>query len=195
MGGDLHLDLDRLLRAPPSILEALLVLHLVDADLKLALAAGRAPLYSYQGPEGTRPSRIDGLLVDTRLAVLLCAAEVLPRGAIPGHTPVRFDLHQRGASQRVVKFIRPKPIELVLREEHERPLLDPLVAGWRAALSTGDVDQAWALWSTAVEETLLTLSCPDIGHVGFSLPKGGGGGNRASQNWVGGGGGSGKGLN
>ena len=150
--------------------------HLVDADLKLALAAGRAPLYSYQGPEGTRPSRIDGLLVDTRLAVLLCAAEVLPRGAIPGHTPVRFDLHQRGASQRVVKFIRPKPIELVLREEHERPLLDPLVAGWRAALSTGDVDQAWALWSTAVEETLLTLSCPDIGHVGFSLPKGGGGG-------------------
>ena len=174
MGGDLNFDLDRLLRAPPSILGALLVLRLVDADLELASATGRAPLCSYQGPEGTRPSRIDGLLVDTQLAVLLRTAEVLPRRAIRGHTPVRFDLHLRGASQRVVKFVRPKPIEVVPREEHERPILDPLVAGWRTALSPGDVDQAWALWTTAAEEILLALSYPHIApdtlSAGAALP-------------------------
>ena len=102
VGGNLNFDLNHLLRAPPPILAALLVRRLVDADLELASAAGRAPLCSYQGPEGTRPSRINGLLVDTRLVALLRTAKVLPRGAIPGHTPVRFNLHLRGASQRVV---------------------------------------------------------------------------------------------
>ena len=146
---------------------SLLVRRLVDADLELAFAFGRDPLCSYQGPEGMRPSGIDGLLVDTRLAALLNAAELLPRGAIPGHTPVRFDLHPKGASQPVVKFIRPKPIEWPPREEHERlllvhRLLEPLEAGGRAALSTGDVDEASAFWTTAAEETLLALSCPDV---------------------------------
>ena len=64
-------------------------------------------------------------------------------------------------------FVRPKPIELAPREEHEQlllvdRLLDPLEASWRAALSTGDVDQAWAFWTTAAEETLLALSCPEF---------------------------------
>ena len=62
---------------------------------------------------------------------------------------MRFDLHLKCVSQRVVKFIRPKSVELAVRVEHERlllvqRLLDPLEAGWQAALSTGDVDQAWA---------------------------------------------------
>ena len=114
-GGDLNFDLDRLLRAPPCILAALLVRWLVDADLELATVAGR----DSQDPEGTRPSRIDGLPADTRLAALLHVVELLPREAIPGHTPVRFDLHLKGASQRVVKFIRLKPIGLAPREEHE----------------------------------------------------------------------------
>ena len=52
------------------------------------------------GLEGMRPSRIDGLLVDTWLAALLHPAELLPRGAIPSPTPVRFDLHLKGSSQR-----------------------------------------------------------------------------------------------
>ena len=89
----------------------------------MASALRRDPLCSYRGPEGTRPLRIDGLLVDTRLATLLQRAERPPRGAIPGHTPVRFDLHLRGSSQRVVKFVRPKPVALAPREEHERLLL------------------------------------------------------------------------
>ena len=75
----------------------------------------------------------------------------------------------------MVKFIRPKPIELAPREEHERLLLvhrplDPLEAGRRAALSMGDVHQARAFWTTGAEETLLALSCPEI--VGDSLPSG-----------------------
>ena len=123
MGGYLNFDLDYPLRAPPSVLVSLLTRRLVDADLELASAPGRDPLRSYQGPEGTRPSRMDGLLVDTRLATLLHAAERLPRGAIPGHAPVRFDLHLKGLSQRVLKFFRPKRVALAPREEHERLLL------------------------------------------------------------------------
>ena len=97
--------------------------------------------------------------------VLLYAAELLQRGAIPSHTPVRFHLHLKGASQRVGKFIRPKPGELAPREEHERlllvhRLLDPLEAGWQAARSMGDVD--WAFPTTEAEKTLLGLACPDI---------------------------------
>ena len=175
MEGDLNFDLDDPLWAPPSVLASLLTCWLVDEDLELASALGRDPLCSYQGPEGTRPSRIDGLLVDTRPATLLHTAERLPRGAIPGHAPVRFDLHLRGASQRVVKFVRPKPVTPAPREEHEQlllvhHLLDPLEAGWRAALSTGDVDRAWAFWTTAAEETLLALACPEISPD--SLPAG-----------------------
>ena len=132
----------------------------MDADLELASALGRQPICSCQGPEGFRPSRIDGLLVDTRLASVLHVAERVTRGAITGHAPVRFHLHLRGSSQRVVKLIRPKPIALALREEHERllltrRLLDPLQAGWQAALSTGDMDRAWGLWTTVAEGTLL----------------------------------------
>ena len=135
----------------------------------------RDPLCSYQGPEGTRPSRIDGLLVDTQLATLLHTAERLPRGAIPEHTPLHFDLHVRGVSQRVIKFVRPKPIVPAPREEHERlllvqRLLDPLQAGWRAVLSTGDVDRAWPFWTTTAEDTLLALACLDI--TPDSLPAG-----------------------
>ena len=72
-----------------------------------------------------------------------------------------------GASQRVVKFVRPKPVVAVQREDHERlllvqRLLDPMEAGWQAALATGDVDRAWAFWTTTAEEALLALACPDI---------------------------------
>ena len=144
-GGGLNFDLNHLLRGPPSVPASLVVRRLVDADLQLASAFGHHPLGSYQGPEGTRPLRMDGLQVDTQLAAALHPAERLPRGAVPGHTPVRFNLHLKGASHRVVKFIRPKPIELAPREEHERLILmhrlsDPVEAGWRAALSTGGMD-------------------------------------------------------
>ena len=79
--GDLNVDPDRMLRAPLSVLAALLVHQPVGAGLELASAARRYPLCLYQGPEGTRPSRIHGLLVDTRLAALLRVAALLPRCA------------------------------------------------------------------------------------------------------------------
>ena len=48
----------------------------------------------------------------------------------------------------MVKFVRPKPVVPAQREEHKRLLLvqhvlDPLEAGWQAALAAGDVDRAW----------------------------------------------------
>ena len=75
----------------------------------------------------------------------------------------------------MIKFVRPEPVAPAPREKHERlllmqRLLDPLEAGWRAALSTGDVDRAWAFWTTTAEETLLALACPDI--TPDSLPAG-----------------------
>ena len=166
-GGEFNLNLDYPLLAPPSVLASRLTRRLVDADLELASALGRDLLCSYRGPEGTRPSRIDGLLVDTRLATLLHAAERMPLGAIPGHTPVCFDLHLRGVSQRVVKFVRPKPLEPAQREVHKplclfQRLLNPMEAGWRAALSAGDMDRAWAFETTTAEETILALACLDI---------------------------------
>ena len=113
VGGDCNFELGNLVRPPaPSILAAPLVSRLVDVDLELAAAAGGDPVCSFQAPEGTRPTRIDCLLVNTNLATLLRGAEVLARGAIPGHTPVRFHLHLEGASQRVLKFVRPSPILL-----------------------------------------------------------------------------------
>ena len=170
VGGDFKYDLNYTLRAPPSVLASLLTLltpWLADADLELATALGRDPLRSYHGPEGNRPSRIDGLLLDTHLAALLHAAERLPRGATSGHTPVCFDLQLRGVSQRVVKFVRPKPVVPAQRDEHEglllvQRLLNPLEAGWQAAVAAGGVDRAWAFWTTTAAETLLALACPDI---------------------------------
>ena len=96
-------------------------------------------------------------------------------GPFRGTSPVHLDLHLRGVSQRVIKFVRPKPVVPAPREEHERllfvqRLLDALEAGWRAALSTGDVERAWAFLTTTAEETLLALACPDI--TTDSLPAG-----------------------
>ena len=175
MGGDRNFDLDYPLRAPPAVLASLLTRRLVDAYLEMASALGRDPLCWYQGPEGTRPLRIDGLLVDTRLPTLLHAAERAPRGAFAGHAPVRFDLHRRGASPRVVKFARPKLVAPAPREEHEhlllvQRLLDPVEAQSRAALSTRDVNPAWAFWTTAAEETPLALAYPET--TPDSLPAG-----------------------
>ena len=166
-GGDFKFDLNYPLWAPPSVLASVLTRRLADADVKLATALGRDPLCSYHGPEGTPTSCIDCLLVDTRLAALLHAAERLPRGAISGHIPEFFHIHLRGASQRVVKFVRPKPLVPAQREEHERlllvqRLLDPNEVGWQAALASGDVERTWAFWTTTAEEALLALACPDI---------------------------------
>ena len=76
--------------------------------MERASAFGWHPLCSYQGLEGSRPLRIDGLLVDKRRAALLNATELLPRGAIRRQTLVRFDLHLKGTSHRVVKFHSPQ---------------------------------------------------------------------------------------
>ena len=84
---------------------------------------------------GGRPTRIDGLLVDTRLAALLRGSQVLPACGIPHHRPVRFDLLAEGAVQSVVKLERlPRVVIPPLPEEERIPLvqslLDPLGPRW-----------------------------------------------------------------
>ena len=120
VGRELYFDLDYPLHAPASILAYLLSRRLVEADLELAFHLGRDLFGSYRGLEGRRPSPRDMLLVDTLLALLLYAAERLQRGAISSLAPVRLDLHLKGSSQRVVKHVRPKPVALAPRAEHER---------------------------------------------------------------------------
>ena len=112
-----------------------------------------------------RPSRIDGLLVGTHLAPLLLRAPSLSMGGIPGHQPVCFDLHLQGARQRVLKFVRPRPVTpyrgsltsawLVSR------LVDPLRHRWLEVVGVEDVDRLWGLWTRVAEEVLLALSCPE----------------------------------
>ena len=59
-GWDLNFDLDRLLRAPPSVLADLQVHWLVDEDLELRAGP------RFLGLQGTRPSRIDGIVTSRR---------------------------------------------------------------------------------------------------------------------------------
>ena len=172
--GDFNFPLDDLLQAPPTLQGLLLTRRLVDADSELAAAAGRPPLCSYAGVRGGRPTRIDGLLVDTRLAALFRGSEVLPACGIPHHRPVRFDLLAEGAVQSVVKLVRlPRVVIPPLPEEERIPLvqslLDPLGPRWHAELAAGDVDRLWSTWTWAAEETLLALSVPGF-QPGAELP-------------------------
>ena len=174
IGGDFNFPLDDLLQAPPTLQGLLLTRRLVDADSELAATAGRSPLCSYVGVRGGRPTRIDGLLVDTRLAALLRGSQVLPACGIPHHRPVRFDLLAEGAVQSVVKLVRlPRVVIPPLPEEERIPLvqslLDPLGPRWHAELAAGDVDRLWSTWTWAAEETLLALSVPGL-RPGAELP-------------------------
>ena len=123
---------------------------------------------------GGRPTRIDGLLVDTPLAAVLCGSEVLPACGTPHHRPVRFDLLAEGAVRSVVKLVHlPRVVIPPMPEEERIPLvqslLDPLGAQWHAELAAGDVDRLWSTWTRAAEETLLVLSGPGLG-PGAELP-------------------------
>ena len=163
IAGDFNFRLDDLLQAPPRLQGLLLTLRLVNSDSELAAAAGRPPLCSYVGVREGHPTRIDGLLVDTRLAALLRGSEVLPACGIPHHRPVRFDLLAEGAVQSVVKLMRlPRVVIPPLPEEERVPvvqsLLDPLGPRWHAELTGGDRDRLWSTWTWAAEETLLALS-------------------------------------
>ena len=107
--GDFNFPLDGLLQAPPTLQGLLLTWRLVDADSEMAAAAGRAPLCSYVGVRGGRATRIDGLLVDTRLAALLRGSEVLPACGIPHHRPVRFEPARRGGGAECRQARAPVP--------------------------------------------------------------------------------------
>ena len=48
---------------------------------------------------------------------------MLPRGALLGQTSVRFDLYLDGASQLMLKFVRPRPTLLAQRSDDVRALL------------------------------------------------------------------------
>ena len=91
--------------------------------------------------------------------------EVLPRGTIPGHTPVRLDLHLWGASHRVVKFVRPKAHH---GGTAGRKLAPPggLSLGTPRGRLAGGVGHGRrgpvAFWAIAAEENLLALSCADF---------------------------------
>ena len=135
--------------------------------------AAPPPVFLRRGA-GRTPTRIDGLLVDTRLAALLRGSEVLPACGIPHHRPVRFDLLADGAVQSVVKLVRlPRVVIPPLPEEEGIPLvqslLDHLGPCWHAELAAGDVDRLWSTWTWAAEETLLALSVPGL-RPGAELP-------------------------
>ena len=70
IGGDFNSPLGDLLKVPRSLAMALISRWLVDLDRELAEAEAPPCLCHFQGPAGTRPSRIDGCLADIRTASL-----------------------------------------------------------------------------------------------------------------------------
>ena len=146
----------------------------MNAHSKLAAAAGRRPMCSYLGVRGGRPTRINGLLVDTRLAALLRGSKLLPASGIPHHGPVFLDLLTEGSVHSVVKLVRlPLVVIPPLPREERVPLVqslqDPLGPWWHAELAARDVDHLWSTWTWAAEETLLALSVPGL-RPGPELP-------------------------
>ena len=90
--GNFGHSLDNLARVPPSVLMALLTRCLVDADKELAAERGLPCGCRFDGGANKRPTRIDGLLVSTRLAVALRDVRWIAESGIPGYTPAEFEL-------------------------------------------------------------------------------------------------------
>ena len=167
VGGDFNFPLGELGALPPVVLGHLLTQRLVDVDAAFATGAGR-PLQCSYHRQGVHPgTRIDGVLADPRVAAMVTDVAALPGTGIPGHLPVVFTLAMERAAQRLVRAVRPRPVEVpkresVLRMELEERLTAPLQPDWDRLLALQEVDALWSYWTWAAEESLLALSVPTL---------------------------------
>ena len=96
-----------LLRFPRFPALALVTRRLVDLDHDQATAQVRSPPCRYQRPPRTQPSRINGCLVDVRMASLAEAVCAMPAESFLAHRPVAFMPNMPHASQQVYRLVRP----------------------------------------------------------------------------------------
>ena len=167
VGGDFNFPLGELGALPPVVLGHLLTQRLVDVDAAFATGTGR-PLQCSYHRQGVHPgTRIDGVLADPRVAAMVTDVAALPGTGIPGHLPVVFTLAMERAAQRLVRAVRPRPVEVpkresVLRMELEERLTAPPQPDWDRLLAMQEVDALWSYWTWAAEESLLALSVPTL---------------------------------
>ena len=167
VGGDFNFPLGELGALPPVVLGHLLTQRLVDVDAAFATGTGR-PLQCSYHRQGVHPgTRIDGVLADPRVAAMVTDVAALPGTGIPGHLPVVITLAMERAAQRLVRAVRPRPVEVpkresVLRMELEERLTAPLQPDWDRLLALQEVDALWSYWTWAAEESLLALSVPTL---------------------------------
>ena len=87
--------------------------------------------------------------------------------AIPGHVPAAFEIGLEAAAQHVIRFVKPPPLDIPRRGQHEMEtmtecLLGPLASPWEGVLARGGVDEAWGYWTWTAEEVLLALAEPQL---------------------------------
>ena len=128
IGGDFNFPLVDLRQASPTLQGLLLSWCLADADSELPTTVGRPLLCLYVGVRGGHPTRIHGLLVDTRLAALLRGSEGLPECGILHHRPVRFELLTGATVQSVDQLVTmPRGVIPPITEEEWVPLVQGLL--------------------------------------------------------------------
>ena len=167
MGGDFNFPLGELGEVPPVVLGHLLTQRLVDVNAAFVAGTGRSPQCSLHW-QGVHPgTRIDGVLADPHLAAMVMDVAALPGTGIQGHLPVVFTMAMERATQRLVRAVRPQPVEvpkseLVLRTELEERLTAPLQPDWNRLLASREVDALWSYWTWAAEESLPALLVPTL---------------------------------
>ena len=100
-------------------------------------------------------------LADPRAASTMQRVDRIPGEGIPGHRPVRFDLAVEAASQEELRAVRPPQLILPERDS-QRALGEALLSLYQGRLETllaaRRLDELWAFWTWAAEESLLALS-------------------------------------
>ena len=128
---------------PPVVLGHLLA-RLVDVYAAFAAGTGHFLQCSFHRQEVHRGTRIDRVLTDARMAAMVTDVAALPGTGIPRHLPVVFTMAMEWPTQRLVRAVRPQPVEVlktesVLRMELEEPPPAPLQPDRDRLLASGAV--------------------------------------------------------
>ena len=132
---------------------------LVDVMSARAEARGHQPCPTYQGGSGTE-TRIDGILIDPRVASLVQYERVIKKPRLPGHSLLRKDISLDMANQKVTKIRSVEDPEEHNMHTEERQRLasvfwDSVHESWKAVVCAEDVNRMWHTWTWAAEEFLL----------------------------------------
>ena len=132
---------------------------LVDIMRARAEARGQQPSPTYHGAAGAA-TRIDGVLVDPRVASLILKDAVIRKPGLPAHSLLHVDVDIDMACQAVTKIRRlEEPTEhgasMQEQEALAAALWNSVGRPWRTAARAENVNAMWSTWTWAAEEYLL----------------------------------------